>query len=62
VHESIAAVDLAGGLVRQDPALAPDVVWGARALLELERRWATGVLAAWDEGASSLRSDASVPA
>jgi hypothetical protein len=62
VHESIAAVDLAGGLVRQDPALAPDVVWGARALLELERRWATDVLAAWDEGASSLRSDASVPA
>jgi len=62
VHESIAAVDLAGGLARQQPALAPDVIWGARALLELDRRWAADVLAAWDEGASSLRSGASVPA
>ncbi len=62
VHESIAAVDLAGGLVRQDPSLASDVVWGARALLELERRWAAHVFAAWDDGASSLRSGAPVPA
>jgi hypothetical protein len=62
VHESIAAVDLAGGLVRQDPSLASDVVWGARALLELERRWAAHVLAAWSEGATSLRSGAPVPA
>jgi hypothetical protein len=62
VHESIAAVDLAGGLVRQDPSLASDVVWGARALLELERRWTAHVLAAWDEGASSLRSGTPVPA
>jgi len=62
VHESIAAVDLAGGLARQDPALASDILWGARALLELDRRWAAHVLDAWDEGASSLHSGAPVPA
>jgi Iron-containing redox enzyme len=55
VHESIAAVDLAGGLARQEPALAADVVWGAKALLALERRWAEHLLGAWADGESSLR-------
>jgi hypothetical protein len=54
VHESIAAVDLAGGLVRQDPALAADVIWGARALVELEGRFARRLLEAWADGRSSL--------
>jgi Iron-containing redox enzyme len=54
VHESIAAVDLAGGLVRQDPTLAADVIWGARALVELEGRFARRLLEAWEEGRSSL--------
>ncbi len=54
VHESIAAVDLAGGLVRQDPALAADVIWGARALVELEGRFARRLLDAWAQGRSSL--------
>jgi hypothetical protein len=54
VHESIAAVDLAGGLARQDPRLAADVLWGARALVELERRFSNRLLAAWPEGRSSL--------
>jgi len=54
VHESIAAVDLAGGLVRQEPALSADVVWGARALVELEGRFARRLLEAWEEGRSSL--------
>jgi hypothetical protein len=54
VHESIAAVDLAGGLVRQDPALAADVIWGARALVELEGRFARRLLGAWADGRSSL--------
>jgi len=54
VHEAIAAVDLAGGLARQDPALAPDILWGARALVELEGRWARHVLGAWERGESSL--------
>jgi hypothetical protein len=55
VHESIAAVDLAGGLVRQEPALAADVLWGARALVAVEGRWARHLLGAWSAGRSSLR-------
>ena len=50
VHEAIAAVDLAGGLVRQDPALSADVIWGARALVELEGRFARRLLDAWAAG------------
>jgi len=54
VHESIAAVDLAGGLARQDPRLGADVVWGAQALLALECLWARHVMSAWEAGHSSL--------
>ncbi|MEA2475205.1 MAG: hypothetical protein QOE06_3120 [Thermoleophilaceae bacterium] len=54
VHESVAAVDLAGGLVRQDPSLAGDVLWGARALVEVEARWSRHILEAWEDGRSSL--------
>ena len=54
VHESIAAVDLAGGLVRTEPALAGDVLWGARALAAIEARWAETLLGAWEQGRTSL--------
>jgi hypothetical protein len=54
VHENIAAVDLAGGLVRQQPELAADILWGARALVFLEGRWADYLLGAWADGRSSL--------
>jgi heme oxygenase-like protein len=54
VHENIAAVDLAGGLARQQPALARDILWGARALVFLEGRWAAHLLDAWGDGRSSL--------
>jgi hypothetical protein len=55
VHENLAAVDLAGGLARQQPALAPDVLWGARALVDVEARWARRLIGAWEDGQSSLR-------
>jgi hypothetical protein len=58
VHESIAAVDLAGGLVRQQPELAPDVLWGARALVAVEARWASHLLDSWTRGESSLLAPA----
>jgi hypothetical protein len=58
VHENIAAVDLAGGLIRQDPALAADVMFGAAALIEIDARWATWVLERWQAGESSLRAPA----
>lgn len=55
VHEAVAAVDLAGGLVRQDPTLAGDVLWGARCLMAVEAHWAEHLLGAWRAGESSLR-------
>ena len=54
VHESIAAVDLAGGLARQDPRLEPDILWGAAALVELDGRFARHLLRSWEAGESSL--------
>jgi hypothetical protein len=61
VHEAIAAVDLAGGLVRQQPALCGDVLWGARSLVALEARWAAHLLGAWEAGRSSLREPLAAP-
>jgi hypothetical protein len=56
IHENIAAVDLAGGLARQEPELLGDILLGARALVELEARWARHLLAAWQDGRSALRT------
>jgi hypothetical protein len=55
VHEAIAAWDLAGGLARQEPELAADILFGARALLELEARWAGHLLGSWEAEKTSLR-------
>lgn len=55
VHENIAAVDLAGGLVRVEPALVDDILFGARALVELEARWAIALLDAWNDDWNALR-------
>jgi hypothetical protein len=55
IHESIAAVDLAGGLARQQPELTGDILWGAATLVALDARLARHTLAAWELGASSLR-------
>jgi hypothetical protein len=54
IHEQVAAVDLAGGLVRQEPALLADILFGARALVEIEGRWSGALLDAWRQGRSSL--------
>jgi hypothetical protein len=62
VHENVAAVDLAGGLARQDPTLAADILWGAAALAELDRRFAAHLLDAWNAGESSLRRPIELPA
>jgi hypothetical protein len=55
VHEAIAAWDLAGGLAREEPQLAGDILFGARALLALEARWGEYLLRCWEQGESSLR-------
>jgi hypothetical protein len=55
VHENVAAVDLAGGLAQQEPDIAPAILWGARALAHLDRRWTEHLLGRWGLGESSLR-------
>ena len=65
VHENVAAVDLAGGLARQQPHLGPDILWGAEALAVLDRRFADMLLGRWERGHGSLleqRAAASSPA
>jgi hypothetical protein len=57
VHESVAAVDLAGGLAAQDPRLGADVLWGASALLAIDWRWARHMIESWEDDASSLRPE-----
>jgi Iron-containing redox enzyme len=54
VHENVAAVDLAGGLVRQNPDLCASVLWGAQALADLDARWASHVLGRWRQRRTSL--------
>jgi hypothetical protein len=54
-HEIVAARDMAGGLIAEEPALAVDVLFGARALLMLDGLFAGHVLEAWNAGRSSLR-------
>ncbi len=53
-HGAIAATDLAGSLVRDEPQLAADVLFGASALLGLDARVATVQMDAWRRGLSSM--------
>jgi hypothetical protein len=57
IHDMIATYDLAGVLAREEPALADDIVFGARALDLVESRFATHVLASWLAGRPSLHQD-----
>jgi hypothetical protein len=54
VHENIAVYDMAQGLAISEPDLAGDILFGVRALLDLDARWAQHVLEHWERGASSL--------
>ena len=54
VHENVAANDLAGTLARESAELSADVLFGAEALLELDRRFAAHLLSSWERGESSL--------
>jgi len=56
VHENIAAWDLAGGLAAEEPEVAADILFGARALLQVEARWARHLMDAWERGETSLLS------
>jgi hypothetical protein len=54
VHENIAVYDMAQGLAMSESQLAEDILFGVRALLDLDARWAEHVLASWERGATSL--------
>jgi hypothetical protein len=54
VHGAVAARDVAGALVRDDPTLDREVRFGAEALLALEDRAGRWLLDAWRRGVSSL--------
>jgi hypothetical protein len=62
VHENIAAWDLAGGLAADEPDVAADILFGARALLQLEARWGRHLIDSWEGGEGSLREPAAVQA
>ena len=57
VHEQIAAVDMCGSLVAEDPHLAVDVLFGAGCAVAVDAVAAKGMLAAWESGASALRRE-----
>jgi hypothetical protein len=54
VHQHIALDEMVGALVSQDPSLSGGVLFGARALAAVERRFAGRLLTSWRAGASSL--------
>jgi len=55
VHAVIAAQELAGGFVHDEPDRAADVLFGAAALMNVEARFATHLVEAWRAGRDSLQ-------
>jgi hypothetical protein len=53
-HQTIAARDLAGGLVEQDPRMALDILFGAHAIGTVEGEMTRATVAAWEAGETSL--------
>ena len=53
-HQTLAARDLAGGLLRSEPHLFADVMFGAQALSAIEGRFTRHLLDSWNAGRSSL--------
>jgi hypothetical protein len=55
VHEALAAHDLAGALAKDEPALAADILFGARAMLLLDGAGAARIMDSFAAGETSLR-------
>jgi hypothetical protein len=53
---------MVGDLLRSEPDLATDVLFGAAALVAVEARFSRHVLGCWQEGRSSLLSAARLDA
>ncbi|MBD0839631.1 iron-containing redox enzyme family protein [Streptomyces sp. TRM68416] len=56
VHEQVVRHDVIGGLLAEEPQLAPDMAFGIDATGHLEDRLADRLLTAWRAGRSSLRT------
>jgi hypothetical protein len=54
VHENIAVYDMAQGLAVDEPELAADILFGVRALLHLDGRFAVHVMDRWERQETSL--------
>jgi hypothetical protein len=54
IHEKIGLHDLAGAFVRQEPEQVSEVWFGARALMDVEARFAAHIVSSWDGERSSL--------
>jgi hypothetical protein len=57
VHEQIAAVDMCGSLVAEEPELLADVLFGAACSLAMDGVAARHLLGAWENGRSALRRE-----
>ena len=55
VHEQVVRTDVVGELVRTEPQLERDIIFGIRAHAAVENRLADLVMTAWANGESSLR-------
>ncbi len=55
-HQDVALDPMVAGLIEQEPFLGGEVVFGARALAEVERLFAEHLLDAWSRDESSLRA------
>ena len=62
VHEQIAAVDMCGSLVAEEPGLTPDVLFGAACSLAMDGLAARHLLGAWEAGRSALRRERALTA
>jgi hypothetical protein len=62
VHEALAAHDLAGALAVDEPALVPDILFGAQALLALDETVGKRLYEAFRAGETSLRAPVSLAA
>ncbi|MFE9410667.1 iron-containing redox enzyme family protein [Streptomyces sp. NPDC006704] len=56
VHEQVVRHEVIGGLLEQEPELAPDVVFGVDATVFLEDRFGDHLLGHWQARKSSLRT------
>jgi hypothetical protein len=54
-HQLLASSEMAGRLAQDEPELAGDILFGARAVMAVERRFTQHVLGRWSAGRSSLR-------